>query len=237
MEFDEWEPVYEAILEDFGYGREGDERARDLLGSMTGAFDFDVLSSVEGASVAIAGAGPSLEDGAALERIRGADVVFGASTATDRLAAHGIAVDCMVTDLDKNPGTVRRLTEDGVPVAVHAHGDNIPLIREVIPTCTDEYVLPTTQAAPRGPVVNVGGFTDGDRGAFLADHLGATTLEFVGWDFDDPTVDGQKARKLEWAERLLAWLEQRRGEAFELLDGRRGAIDTNDLPVELTRDQ
>ncbi|MXV64400.1 DUF115 domain-containing protein [Natronorubrum sp. JWXQ-INN-674] len=232
MEFDDWEPVYEAILRDFGYDRAGDERARDVLGSLTDGFDFERLSGAREATVAIAGAGPSLESDADLERAREADVVFAASTAADTLAAHGIEVDCMVTDLDKNPETVRRLTKQGVPVAVHAHGDNIPAVRDVVPDCVDDAVLPTTQAEPQGPVRNVGGFTDGDRAAFLADHLGASRLVFVGWDFDDSTVEPTKARKLEWAERLLYWLESRRTERFGVLDGRRESIETQDLPLE-----
>ena len=232
MEFDEWEPVYEAILADLGYDRAGDEQARDVLASLTDEFDRERLSSARDATVAVAGAGPSLEDEASLERAREVDVVFAASTAADTLADHGIDVDCMVTDLDKNPNTVRRLTAEGIPVAVHAHGDNLPAVRAVVPDCTDEFLLPTTQAEPRGSVENFGGFTDGDRAAFLADHLGAARLVFVGWDLDDPTVEPAKARKLEWAERLLYWLESRRNERFAVLDGRRDAIDTSALPLE-----
>ena len=232
MEFDEWEPVYEAILEAFGFDRGADERARDVLASLTGPFDPAPLSTVEDATVAIAGAGPSLDSVAELERAREVDVVIAASTAADVLEANGVAVDCMVTDLDKNPETVRRLTAEGIPVAVHAHGDNISAVRSVVPDCVDEFVLPTTQAAPSGPVRNVGGFTDGDRAAFLADALGAADLEFVGWDFDDPAVGPVKAQKLEWAERLLYWLERRRGDRFSVLDGRRDGIETDALPLE-----
>ena len=131
----------------------------------------------------------------------------------------------MVTDLDKTPETARRLSERGVPVAVHAHGDNIEAIAEHVPTFEIGSILPTTQAAPSPPVVNPGGFTDGDRAAFLADCCGADRLVFAGWDFDDPTVTPEKAEKLRWAERLLRWLEERRGERFGVLDGRRSEID------------
>ncbi|WP_255170750.1 6-hydroxymethylpterin diphosphokinase MptE-like protein [Natrononativus amylolyticus] len=232
MEFEEWEPVYEEILRDFGFERGADERARDVLAELTAPFDLDRLSSARGARVAVAGAGPSIDSARALERASAADVVFAASTAADVLADGGVVVDCLVTDLDKNPETAVALTEREVPVAVAAHGDNVPAVREVVPRCRDEFVLPTTQAAPAGPVRNVGGFTDGDRAAFLADHLGAAELVFVGWDFDDPAVDPIKARKLGWAERLLYWLESRRGERFEVLDGRREGIETTGLPLE-----
>ena len=50
-------------------------------------------------------------------------------------------------------------------------------------------------------------------------------------NFDDPGVGPTKRRKLAWAERLLYWLERRRGERFDVLDGRREAIDRSGLPV------
>ncbi|GAB3025886.1 6-hydroxymethylpterin diphosphokinase MptE-like protein [Natronobiforma cellulositropha] len=225
MEFEEWEPVYEAICAAFEFERRDDERARDRLAELATPFDFDRLSAVRGARVAIAGAGPSLETEDALERARTADVVIAASTAVDTLEAAGVPVDCMVTDLDKNPETVVSLTQRGTPVAVHAHGDNRAALERVVPRCAAASVCPTTQAAPTGPVVNVGGFTDGDRAAFLADYLGARDLVFVGWDVDDPTVSPTKAKKLAWAERLLSWLERRRGDRFPILDGRRERLE------------
>jgi len=225
MDFDTWEPAYEGILDDFGYPRGGDERARDrfveLLGD-DGTYDPTRLG-LDGATVAVAGAGPSLETEA--DRAVDADVVLAASTAADRLRTEGVAVDCMVTDLDKNAATGRDLTAEGTPVVVHAHGDNIPALEAHVPDYDSEFVVPTTQAAPAPPVRNYGGFTDGDRAAFLADHFGAATLLFPGWDFDDPSVTAEKARKLRWAERLLFWLEQRRGERFDVLDGRRDAVE------------
>jgi uncharacterized Rossmann fold enzyme len=169
MEFDEWESVYGVILSDFGYDRAGDEQGRDLLAAhLEESFDPARLPIGPDATVAIAGAGPSLETDRELERAREADVVVAASTAVDTLARHGIDADCMVSDLDKNPETVERLTVDGVPVAVHGHGDNLAAIRDVVPNCDDAYVLPTTQAEPRGPVRNFGGFTDGDRATVRA---------------------------------------------------------------------
>jgi hypothetical protein len=223
VEFRTWEPVYEQILADFGYDRAGDERARDRLAELTDPFDLDRLAAFEGATVVVAGAGPSLA--AEADRAAGADFVVAASTAADVLAEAGVQTDLLVTDLDKNPATAGALTRSGVPVAVHAHGDNVPAIEEWVPEFTREQVLPTTQAAPRAPVRNFGGFTDGDRAAFLADALGAASLRFVGWDFDDPSVTPTKARKLRWAERLLRWLELRRGEQFSVLDGRRGDVE------------
>ena len=235
MNYETWSPVYERILRDFGFDREADERGRDELAGLTTEFDLDRLD-VSGQTVAIAGAGPSLTDPEdpdrpnQLDRAREADAVFAASTAADELRGEGVRVDCMITDLDKNPEAARELTEDGVPVAAHAHGDNVPAVREWVPEFDAESVLATTQARPVAHVRNFGGFTDGDRAAFLADHLGADRLRFVGWDLDDPDVDATKAKKLSWAKRLLRWLEGRRDEAFDVLDDRREATDVTEFP-------
>ena len=227
MEFHEWEPVYEQILADFGFERAADERARDRLAALTEPFDVASLAGFEGATVAVAGAGPPLADELAIASA--ADRVVAASTAADVLADAGVTVDLVVTDLDKNPDSLAAMSHEGVPVAVHAHGDNVPAVEAWVPEFASEQLLPTTQAAPTGPVQNFGGFTDGDRAAFLADALGAAELRFLGWAFDDPTVEPLKAKKLDWAERLLYWLETRRGERFAVLDGRRAALS---LPAE-----
>ena len=261
MEFNDWEPVYAAILADMGFDHAADEAARNLLADLVsddetavssrsaddaGASDAGADGSdtaavadrssltladldFDGETVVIAGAGPSLDAG--LDAVRDADSVVAASNAAERLRSAGLSVDCMVTDLDEESDVARELTEAGTPVTVHAHGDNRPALRERVPQLAVEWVLPTTQAAPVGPVVNPGGFTDGDRAAFLADHCGAAELRFAGWDFDDPDVDPMKARKLDWAERLLRWLELRRGDRFDPLDGRREGIDESVLPV------
>jgi len=224
MLYEAWEPAYEAILDAFGYDRQADERSRDVLydrlaGREPVQFEAITLSG----TVAVCGAGPSLRDD--LDAARRADAVVAASTAADVCREAGVAVDCLVTDLDGVPETARIMAAAGTPVAVHAHGDNLDAIRRLVPRMTASAVVPTTQAAPRPPVVNPGGFTDGDRAAFLADACGADRLLFPGWEFEDPSVGAEKARKLAWAERLLHWLERRRNERFAVLDGRRGDVE------------
>jgi uncharacterized Rossmann fold enzyme len=220
----EWQPIYEAILADFGYDRGADERARDRLGELVSGRDPLSVADVEvTGTVAVCGAAPTLSG--ELDVARRADSVVAASSAAATCLDAGVAVDCMVTDLDKTPAAALELSESGTPVAVHAHGDNVPELERHVPSLAVEAVVPTTQAAPAPPVENPGGFTDGDRAAFLADATGADRLVFPGWSFDDPSVGPEKARKLRWAERLLALLEERRNERFAVLDGRRDRID------------
>ena len=242
LPFAEWEPIYEAILADFGFDRAADERARECAIDIVTecqetstnadrpdsdpAERFDLTSHVANATVRVVGAAPSLSTELDRIEVDSDEIVIAASTAADVLMTHGIEIDCMVTDLDKNVETARDCSHDGVLVVAHVHGDNIPVVREWLPQFDLSSTLVTTQAAPRGLVGNYGGFTDGDRAAFLADAFGAARLRFSGWSFDDPTVDAMKARKLRWAEHLLYWLETRRNERFGVLEGRREPLTT-----------
>lgn len=231
MNFETWEPVYEAILADFGFDRAADEQARNRFAEIVGDRDPYDLSAlgVAGRTVAVAGGAATLPD--ELDVVENADAVFAAGGAVTRLVDAGVAVDCVVTDLDSAPEQAVALAREGTPVVAHAHGDNVPAVEEYGPRLAEGALVPTTQAAPVGPVRNFGGFTDGDRAAFLADHLGADDLVFPGWNVEDPAVGPMKARKLVWAERLLYWLERRRGDCFGVLDGRRDGIDADALPL------
>ena len=227
LAFTEWEPIYEAILADLGFERRADERARNVAAELVSPFSADHLADFKNATVAVVGAAPTLATELDAFDPGSVDAVVAASTAVDVLADAGIAVDLMVTDLDKNTETACELTHDGIGVAAHAHGDNIPAVREWLPQFDSQHTIVTTQAAPRGSVNNFGGFTDGDRAAFIADAFGASELRFLGWDIDDPAVEPMKARKLRWAEHLLYWLERRRGDRFGMLDGRRESLTTD----------
>lgn len=222
MDHHDWIPLYEQVRRDFGYDRTADERARDVLAEYARPFDLSRLD-VDGRTVAIAGGAAVLEE--EIDVAADADRVFAASTAVDVLHGAGVQVDLMVTDLDKNTETAVAMTQAGRPVAVHAHGDNVDQLRRYVPEMDLDSVLATTQVEPADSVYDFGGFTDGDRAAFIADHFGAATLRFPGWDFDDPSVNEEKRAKLEWAKRLLAYLEQRRGERFDRLDGYRAELD------------
>jgi uncharacterized Rossmann fold enzyme len=247
MDYDDWAPIYAAIRADFGFDLASDERARDVLAALLDdSCPDEELSILTDATVAVVAPGPSLStelaDGGQddADSLATADRVADALATTDRVVAvsdaaatlreRGITVDCHVTDLDGAPLVARELSHEGVPVAVHAHGDNLPALRRHVPSMRQDRVYPTAQVPPAGSVRAPGGFTDGDRAAVLADRWGASALRFVGWDLADPSVGSAKRRKLDWAARILAWLERRRGERYQLLDGMRGSLEA--LPFE-----
>ena len=63
--------------------------------------------------------------------------------------------------------------------------------------------MATTQSRQFPGVHNFGGFTDGDRGVFLADAMGAKSIRLVGFDFEHPNPKDRpaetKKKKLDWA--------------------------------------
>lgn len=228
----DWEPVYDAIRADFGFDRSADERARDVLDALLeSSCPEERLAPLRDAAVAIVAPGPSLRNQLSaagcggFDDLHTADRVLAVSSAARTLRERGIPIDCHVTDLDGAPRTARRLTAEGVPVVIHAHGDNVPALRRHVPRCRPDRVYPTAQVPPSGSVRSPGGFTDGDRAAVLADRCGASELRFVGWDLADDSVGPIKRRKLQWAARIVAWLERRRGERYGLLDGMRPSLE------------
>jgi uncharacterized Rossmann fold enzyme len=222
MEYESWAPIYEAIVADFGFDPAADRRARASLDERVEPFDLGRLD-FGGTMVAIAGGSETLSG--EFDRVAAADRVVAVSSAADVLAVEGIQPDLVVTDLDGTPETAIELSHRGVPVAVHGHGDNLDALDTFLPQFELDQVLATTQVEPTERVVNLGGFTDGDRAAYLADAVGADTLTFPGWDLEDRSVSPIKARKLDWAARLLRCLERRRGDQFLPLADRRDALD------------
>ncbi|HOI14172.1 MAG TPA: DUF115 domain-containing protein [Methanoculleus sp.] len=199
MRFADWEPHYIAILEYFGFEREADEAAAQLLASLANRDDVGLLEAlIRGKTVTVCGNAPSLP--AELDRIEG--TVLAADAAAEVLAKHGIRPDAVFTDLDGATDLFIDLSEQGTVMVVHAHGDNVPLLRHWVPRIPGPLVA-TTQAAPLAHVHNFGGFTDGDRAVFAADELGAATVRIVGFDLADKNVDPLKRGKLYWAGELL----------------------------------
>jgi hypothetical protein len=200
MQFSEWEPYYQEILEYFGIDRAGDEEAARLLASLLTCDNIISLASLtDGNDVTVCGNAPCLKD--ELGKITG--IVFAADAAAEVLDTHGIRPDAIFTDLDGATDHFIELNREGTIIVIHAHGDNMPLLRHWVPRFPGK-VVGTTQAAPLPHVYNFGGFSDGDRAVFAADELGASKITLVGFDLDDENVDPMKRGKLQWARKLLA---------------------------------
>jgi len=202
MRFEEWEPLYEEILDYFSFDRAGDEEAARILAGLLRRDDLPALDALcRGRTVTVCGNAPCLPR--QIDRIEG--TVIAADAAAEVLHARGIRPDAVFTDLDGTADALVEMNRQGTVVVVYAHGDNIPLLRTWVPRFSGPLVG-TTQAEPFGRIHNFGGFSDGDRAVFAAHALGAADVRLVGFDLDDPSVDPVKRGKLIWARRLLSLL-------------------------------
>jgi len=197
--FEDWEPYYLRILAHFSFDRARDEEAARLLAALLTRDDLPLLEGIiRGKPATVCGNGPNLTS--ELDRIWG--TVIAADGAANRLFSRGIRPDAIVTDLDGATDAFVAMNRAGTVIVVHAHGDNMDLLRRWVPRFPGPLVG-TTQSRPFDGIHNFGGFSDGDRAVFLAEALGATEVVIAGFDLDDPNVDPVKRGKLLYARELL----------------------------------
>jgi uncharacterized Rossmann fold enzyme len=200
VKYEDWEPVYQEICEYFSFDPVQDEQAAQVAASLSKSNSIDILiQTITGKPVTVCGNAPCLKE--ELDKISG--VIIAADAASAVLLRSGIRADIIVTDLDGIDDYATRLNESGTIMVVHAHGDNIPRLKTWIPRLPGPMVL-TTQGRPFDHVHNFGGFSDGDRAAYMAQECGASSVTLIGFDCDDPSVSPIKQGKLIWARRLLA---------------------------------
>ncbi len=197
-----WDEYYVKILDYFGFSREDDEEAARLLSSILPGNDISLLTdTISGSDIIVAGNAPSLPDDIKKTDFEG-KIVIAADAAARVMKKGGVIPDIVFTDLDGLDDDVLEMNEAGTILAVHAHGDNMPLVKSWVPKMKGP-VVGTTQSTPLENVYNFGGFSDGDRGVFAAYELGAKSVSLIGFDLDDKSVDPVKHGKLMIARKLL----------------------------------
>lgn len=197
-----WDQYYVKILDYFGFSREDDEEAARLLSSILPGNDISLLTNtISGSDIIVAGNAPSLPDDIKKTDFEG-KIVIAADAAARVMKKGGVIPDIVFTDLDGLDDDVLEMNEAGTILAVHAHGDNMPLVKSWVPKMKGP-VVGTTQSTPLENVYNFGGFSDGDRGVFAAYELGAKSVSLIGFDLDDKSVDPVKHGKLMIARKLL----------------------------------
>src|SRR5437879_11648957 len=182
MEFDAWEPFYEEILKGFGFSREKDEAVAIELDKLLGGNrvpDSSLRKIIRGKEVTVAGNGPNVAE--EIGEARG--VLLTADEATSVALEKGLLPAILVTDLDGTVTDQVKANAEGTIAVIHGHGDNGPAVRQWAPRFSGTTVA-TTQSRPVGGFRNFGGFTDGDRAVFTAEHCRAARFRMVGLEFD-----------------------------------------------------
>jgi uncharacterized Rossmann fold enzyme len=234
MDFTAWEPRYRAILEEFHFSPEAERASRDWLvralgpgGGYAGlqAGEGDLSRILRGAQVLIVGrgAGSLPLPLFAHPTLTGPWVTIACDGATSACLARGSVPDLIVSDLDGYLPDEIEANRRGSLLLVHAHGDNLELLQDWLPLFPGP-VLGSCSDAPLPPLLNVGGFADGDRALHLAEAYGARRALLAGFR-ERPGRSGEGAqgdlrrRKLLRSQALLRELQARGRLSVEFLDG------------------
>ena len=214
----EWDLIYQKIRKDFGFSLEDDELAADILDKLMEnkkKHSIDVLErKIHDKDIVVFGAGPSLENILKERKFPEATIVA-VDGATTALLEYDILPDIIVTDLDGKPEDQIKANHAGSIAVVHAHGDNIDKINKYVPKF-EGILIGTIQVDPSNykNLYNFGGFTDGDRAAYMAAYFKPRKIHLVAFDFE--TVGRysftkntrRKLKKLRWCQYLLKRLEK-----------------------------
>ena len=135
-----------------------------------------------------------------------------ADGAAKALVENKIKPDIVVTDLDGDYNTLKKVGKTKTKLIVHAHGDNK---KSLMMASNFKNSIGTTQTKSFGKLENFGGFTDGDRCVFLANHFKANNIILFGMDFGNKIgkyskikINNKeiKIKKLKRGKKLLEWL-------------------------------
>ncbi len=214
MTLDGWQQKYLEILKEFNYDRAREIKSAKILNSfLKNKLRSDILEKkIRNKTVFVIGAGPSLNASLSyLKKFKDITKIV-ADGATQALLENEVVPDIIVTDLDGNMEYLKRASESGSIMIVHAHGDNIKRLPHVM---SFRYCIGTTEDRPFGKIRNFGGFTDGDRCVFLANHFRASKIIMIGMDFGihigkyskvGMYNKSTKIKKMRRGKSLLEWL-------------------------------
>ena len=209
-----WEKRYFSILKKLNYSEQKDKESALILDSILKKTDNvrKLKTIIQDKTVLVIGSGPSL--GIAIPKLKKLEknIKIAADSSLKPLIDNGIFPDIVVTDLDGDEDAIKKISKTKSILVVHAHGDNIEKLQMVkkMKNC-----IGTTQTNPFNKIQNFGGFTDGDRGVFLASHFDAKKIILFGMDFGNKigkfsntkkSDRETKLKKLQIGRDLLIWL-------------------------------
>jgi len=177
-----WKTRFKEIRKEFGYSENDDYVSAKKLNSLLKKkfLKKELQNLIEGKTVFVIGAGPSLSKSLKyIKKCQNATKIV-ADGAVRALLEKNIKPDILVTDLDGDLDSIKKIGQTKIPIIVHAHGDNYNKI-EIIKELSN--VIGSTQTKKFGKIQNFGGFTDGDRCIFLAEYFKARKIILIGMDF------------------------------------------------------
>lgn len=229
MFYKEWKPIYKKIVDDFSFSIKKDKLAAEILEKLLKRKKTISIKQLNklicNKEVVVFGAGPSLENSIKTFKKNFVDKIkISCDGATTALVEQNIKPELIVTDLDgKISDQIKANSKESI-IVIHAHEDNINKIKKYVPKFRGN-VIATTQTDPNlyKNVYNFGGFTDGDRAVFLADHFNAKKIYLIGFDFNGKIGKysfsekkdlNLKLKKLKWCKYLIEYLMKNKNNIF-----------------------
>lgn len=214
---EDWVKKYLEIAEFMGYDVERDRAATKAFAEMLRMRGVkppvnELRRLLFKREVMVFGAGPSLDDAVsdllsvypeAFKKL----TLVAADGATQALVEREITPQVIVTDLDGDFSSIMLSARRGSIIALHVHGDNLDRVEERLDRILSatKLLIGTTQVEPIPPLMNFGGFTDGDRAVFMANHFKSSKVVLVGMDFGG--VVGRRSKP--WLRRSVpAWRDK-----------------------------
>ena len=208
-----WKTKFKKIRKEFGYSEKDDFASAMKLNSLLKrkSSKKELQKIIQGKTVFIIGAGPSLTK--SLKYIKKSKDVskIVADGAVRALLEKNIKPDILVTDLDGDLKSIKKIGKTKIPIIIHAHGDNFDRL-DIVKEFSN--VTGTTQTKKIGNLEDFGGFTDGDRCVFLAENFNANKIVLIGMDFGQKIGKYSKHRivnrkikikKLKFGKRIIEW--------------------------------
>lgn len=225
---------YHEITETLGFAEEKDREARNLIRSVILSKEpYDLGTQISmlrhltrgSNQIWVFGGGPGAE--VFLKNYReqvpkqwlNETLIIAIDGATRLLMKFDIVPDVIFSDLDGiRPKDLQKKAVQDAFLVVHAHGDNMDKIKLFTPILKQwAHLIATTQTESALPVINHGGFTDGDRALFLIDNfvLNKQPVFLFGYDFgsvvgshskpeyaEDKKANSMKATKMRFGRQL-----------------------------------
>jgi uncharacterized Rossmann fold enzyme len=195
---------YKEIIEMMGFSEAEDIKSRNFLFEIFSQREYDLENNIsylkelfgKFTNVLIFGGGPDVEyfvnyihNNNDFKKIPDNSLVIAVDGATELLYEKNIIPNMIFTDLDGiTIDTINRPEFKKTSFIIHAHGDNInqiKLFRKFLNM--SKFLIGTTQVESKIPIINHGGFTDGDRTLFLIKNFLKEyhNVFIFGFDFGD----------------------------------------------------
>lgn len=195
---------YKEIIDMMGFLEAEDIKSRDILHDIFSQREYNLENNIlhleklflKYTKILIFGGGPDAEyfvnyihENHDFKNLSENLLIIAVDGITELLYENRIIPDIIFTDLDGILfETINRPEFKKTLFIIHAHGDNINQIKSFRKFLTNsKFLIGTTQVESKIPIINHGGFTDGDRALFLiSNFLKEYHNVFIfGFDFCD----------------------------------------------------